>query len=59
MAVDALIALHRLPAKDAVPDGVSPYGMPRLVEEVSRVNSWYRQLVASIPGATLEDVTLR
>ena len=47
LAVDALIALHRLPARDAVPDGVVPYGQARLLEEVSRVNSWYRQLVGA------------
>lgn len=43
LAIDALIALHRLP--DAVPEGVLPYGMPRLLEEVGRINSWYRTLV--------------
>lgn len=47
LAVDALIALHRLPARDAIPDGVIPYGEARLIEEVSRVNSWYRQLVGA------------
>lgn len=47
LATDVLIALHRLPARDAIPDGVSPYGEARLVEEVSRVNSWYRQLVGA------------
>jgi aminoglycoside/choline kinase family phosphotransferase len=45
LAVDALIALHRLPAQEAIPEGVSRYGDARLLEEVSRVNSWYRQLV--------------
>ncbi|MGE3474347.1 MAG: aminoglycoside phosphotransferase family protein [Rhodospirillaceae bacterium] len=49
LAIDALTALHKLPPVDAIPDGVSPYGMPRLVEEVSRVNSWYRQLVSAPP----------
>ncbi len=49
LAIDALIALHRLSPKDAVPDGVSAYGMPRLIEEVSRINSWYRQLVGAPP----------
>jgi len=45
LAIDALIALHRLPAADAIPDGVIPYGQARLLEEVSRVNVWYRPLV--------------
>jgi aminoglycoside/choline kinase family phosphotransferase len=47
LAIDALIALHRLPARDAIPEGVIPYGEARLIEEVSRVNSWYRQLVGA------------
>jgi aminoglycoside/choline kinase family phosphotransferase len=49
LAIDALIALHHIPARDAIPEGVSPYGMARLLEEVSRVNSWYRQLVGASP----------
>jgi aminoglycoside/choline kinase family phosphotransferase len=49
LAVDALSALHRLPSREAVPDGVIPYGMARLMEEVSRLNSWYRQLVGAAP----------
>lgn len=49
LAIDALIALHRLPAREAIPDGVVPYGQARLLEEVSRVNSWYRQLVGAAP----------
>ena len=49
LAVDALIALHRLPARDAIPEGVSLYGHARLLEEVSRINSWYRQLVKAAP----------
>jgi aminoglycoside/choline kinase family phosphotransferase len=47
LAIDALIALHRLPAREAIPEGVIPYGEARLIEEVSRVNSWYRQLVGA------------
>jgi N-acetylmuramate 1-kinase len=47
LAIDALIALHRLPAADAIPEGVIPYGQARLLEEVSRVNVWYRPLVGA------------
>lgn len=47
LAIDALIALHRLPAKDAIPEGVISYGEERLLEEVSRVNVWYRPLVGA------------
>lgn len=47
LAIDALIALHRLPAADAVPEGVIPYGQERLLEEVNRVNVWYRPLVGA------------
>lgn len=55
LAVDALAALHRLPAAEAVPEGVAPYGTARLLEEVSRVNAWYRPLVnAPALGAAAE-----
>ncbi len=49
LAIDALIALHRLPARESLPEGVTAYGQARLLEEVSRVNSWYRQLVGAAP----------
>jgi hypothetical protein len=48
-AVDALIALHRLPEEAAVPAGVSPYGLPRLLEEVNRLHTWYLPLVGAPP----------
>jgi len=43
LATDALIALHKLP--DAVPEGVIPYGMPRMLEEVGRLHTWYLPLL--------------
>lgn len=46
-AINALIALHRRP--DAVPEGVSSYGMPRLLEEVGRLHTWYLPLIAGPP----------
>ena len=49
LAIDALIALHRLPPDEAIPAGVGPYGEARLLEEVGRVNAWYRQLVGAAP----------
>ncbi len=35
------------------------WGSKQLPGRTNEATSWYRQLVASIPGATLEDVTLR
>ena len=35
------------------------WGSNRLPGRTNEATTWYRQLVASIPGATLEDVTLR
>lgn len=45
LAVDTLIALHR--RADAVPEGVLAYGLPRLLEEVGRLNTWYLPLVGA------------
>jgi aminoglycoside/choline kinase family phosphotransferase len=45
LAIDALIALHKVPEKDVIPDGVKRYGDERLLEEVNRINVWYRPLV--------------
>ncbi len=47
LAIDALIALHKRP--DAVPEGVIPYGLPRLMEEVGRLHAWYLPLVGAPP----------
>ncbi len=49
LATDVLIALHRLPENQAVPAGVEPYGMPRLLEEVGRLNEWYVPLINAPP----------
>jgi len=45
LAIDALIALHRVPEAAVIPTGVKPYETPRLLEEVNRINTWYRPLV--------------
>ncbi len=45
LATDALIALHRLPERQAVPAGVKPYDTPRLLEEVGRLQEWYLPLI--------------
>ncbi len=45
LAIDALIALHR--RADAVPAGVQPYGMPRMLEEVGRLYTWYLPLLGA------------
>ena len=47
LAIDALIALHKLPVEKAVAPGVIPYGMPRLLEEVNRLHAWYLPLVGA------------
>ena len=51
LAIDALIALHHMP--DAVPEGVIPYGMPRMLEEVGRVHTWYLPLIGAKPLPTM------
>ena len=45
LATDALIALHSIPQAKAIPEGVKTYDTPRLLEEVNRINVWYRPLV--------------
>jgi hypothetical protein len=45
LAIDALIALHKVPERQVIPDGVKRYGDERLLEEVNRINVWYRPLV--------------
>ncbi len=45
LAIDALIALHKVPQAQVIPDGVKRYGDERLLEEVNRINVWYRPLV--------------
>jgi N-acetylmuramate 1-kinase len=45
LAVDALIALHGVAQTKVIPEGVQPYGPTRLLEEVNRINTWYRPLV--------------
>ena len=45
LAIDTLIALHRQPT--AVPEGLAVYGMPRLLEDVNRLNTWYLPLVGA------------
>jgi aminoglycoside/choline kinase family phosphotransferase len=47
LAIDALIALHRLP--NAVPPQVIAYGMPRMLEEVGRIHTWYLPLMGASP----------
>ncbi|MCB2106266.1 MAG: phosphotransferase [Rhodobacteraceae bacterium] len=45
LAVDALIALHRLPEDKAIASGVVRYGELRLLEEVDRLHVWYLPMV--------------
>ena len=47
LAIDALIALHKAP--NAVAPGVIEYGMPRLLEEVGRLYSWYLPMIGAEP----------
>jgi aminoglycoside/choline kinase family phosphotransferase len=49
LAIDALIALHKLPPEKAVAPGVIAYGAPRLLEEVNRLHVWYLPLVGAEP----------
>ena len=49
LATDALIHLNKRPVEDAVPPGVGLYDSPRLLDEVDRLNTWYRPLVDAPP----------
>ena len=55
LATDALIALHRLPENDVLPEGVKPYSTPRLLEEVGRLHEWYLPLANAphLPPSTI------
>ena len=41
LAVDTLIALHKLPAKQAIPAGLPPYGNGRLLDEAFLLPQWF------------------
>jgi aminoglycoside/choline kinase family phosphotransferase len=45
LAIDALIALHQKP--NAIAPGVIEYGMPRLLDEVSRLHTWYLPMIGA------------
>lgn len=45
LATDALIALHQKP--NAIAPGVIEYGMPRLLEEVGRLHTWYLPMIGA------------
>jgi aminoglycoside/choline kinase family phosphotransferase len=47
LAIDALIALHQTPRDRVIPDGVKTYDNSRLLEEVGRINAWYRPLIGA------------
>jgi N-acetylmuramate 1-kinase len=51
LAIDALIQLHRTPHSQVIPAGVKCYDTDRMLEEVNRLNVWYRSLVGA-PAAT-------
>jgi tRNA threonylcarbamoyl adenosine modification protein YjeE len=47
LAIDALIALHSVPETEVIPAGVKTYDNARLLEEVNRINVWFRPLVGA------------
>lgn len=49
MAVDVLVALHRLPPQTAVPDGLRPYDDETLLTEVFLLTDWYMPRVMGRP----------
>jgi len=53
LAIDALIALHQVPEPKVIPPGVKAYDTARLLEEVNRINAWYRPLVGA-PAVSAE-----
>ena len=57
LATDTLIALHRLPEDQAIPNAVSPYDTARLLEEVGRLLEWYMPLVNAslLPSSVIDE----
>ncbi|MSO98395.1 MAG: aminoglycoside phosphotransferase [Rhodospirillaceae bacterium] len=47
LAIDALISLHQVPRDQVIPEGVKTYDDHRLLEEVGRINVWYRPLIGA------------
>ena len=47
LAIDALIALHQTRHDQVIPEGVKTYDDHRLLEEVGRINVWYRPLIGA------------
>jgi hypothetical protein len=51
LAVDTLVALHRLPAARAAPDFVPPYDDRRLLDEAALLAEWYLPAIDGRPTA--------
>ena len=52
LAVDVLIALHRRPPRETVPEGLAPYDDRRLMDEANLLVDWYLPAVGGGPLST-------
>ncbi len=49
LAIDVLIALHRLPESQAIPAGLPPYDDKRLLDEAKLLTDWFVPAIAGAP----------
>lgn len=49
LAIDVLIALHRLPEAQAIPAGLPPYDDARLLDEAQLLVDWFMPAMAGVP----------
>lgn len=49
LAIDVLIALHRLPESQAIPAGLPPYDDKRLIDEAKLLTDWFMPAMTGAP----------
>ena len=49
LAIDVLIALHRLPRSQAIPAGLPPYDDKRLIDEAMLLTDWFLPAITGAP----------
>lgn len=49
LAIDVLIALHRLPESQAIPAGLPPYDDKRLIDEAKLLTDWFMPAITGAP----------
>jgi aminoglycoside/choline kinase family phosphotransferase len=55
LAVDLLIDLHRRPAAEAVPEGLSPYDDKRFLDEAALLTDWFLPAMDAAPSPAARD----